>query len=108
MSEKEIVVKQKTEESNAGKDLMSVSIHAVDNIVPENKEPKIKKNRVTLGIKVDEELANKIRSRATEKNFGVSPLIEKILEEAFKDVVVNEEKLKEYNDRYGRPSKEDK
>ena len=89
-------VRIKEKQENAGKQMMGQSVHSIDNIVSDG-EAKVKKERVLIGVKMDKHLADRIKSRAMEKNRPVSVLLELALEELFKDVVVNEELLEEYN-----------
>lgn len=69
------------------------------------KKPRKKDEKTPLGIKIKKELADKVKSFSYENEMTVSEVLEDVIEKIFKNVEVNEDALKAYEEKYKKKSK---
>ncbi|MEG2058038.1 MAG: hypothetical protein RRZ84_09070, partial [Romboutsia sp.] len=68
-------------------------------------KPKEKEERVMIGIKLKKDVADKVKSFSYENNMTVSEVLEDIVSKMFSEVVLNEEALMAYEEKYKKKSK---
>lgn len=97
-------IKQKIDEKSTGEEFIETKNNNI-NILDLINKPKAKEEKVMLGIKLKKEVADKVKSFSYENNMTVSEVLEDIVEKMFKDVNLNEEALKAYEEKYKKKSK---
>lgn len=81
------------EEANkGGLGLKAISLEAFEEV------KEVKRKQMTIYASV--ELSNKIKTVAMAKNQNASRVVESVLEEVFASITVNQEKVKEYDEKY--------
>lgn len=96
-------IKQKVEDKTTGESFIEdkkVDLSVADLI----KKPKKKDEKTLLGINIKKEVADKVKSFAYENDMTVSEVMEDVIEKMFKDIDVNEEALKSYEEKYKKKS----
>lgn len=97
-------IKQKVEDKTTGESFIEdkkMDLSVADLI----KKPKKKDEKTLLGINIKKEVADKVKSFAYENDMTVSEVLEDVIEKMFKDIDVNEEALKSYEEKYKKKSK---
>ncbi|CEK34567.1 hypothetical protein UMC2_37781 [[Clostridium] sordellii] len=100
-------IKQKIEDKTTGESFIedkNIDLSVVDLL----KKPKKKDEKTMLGIKLKKDVADKVKSFSYENDMTVSEVLEDLIEKIFKDVQLNEEALKAYEEKYKKKSKTNK
>ncbi|MEG2618936.1 MAG: hypothetical protein RR984_04245 [Bacilli bacterium] len=97
-------IKQKIEEKTTGEEFIE-SKNSNINVLDLINKPKEKEERVMIGIKLKKDVADKVKSFSYENNMTVSEVLEDIVSKMFSEVVLNEEALMAYEEKYKKKSK---
>ena len=65
-----------------------------------SKKEVVEKKKVLLGVNLDRELADKVKSFAFTNNHTVTEVLEIAVKNMFDHIVVNKDSLEEYNEKY--------
>ncbi|GAA0715679.1 hypothetical protein GCM10008904_32760 [Paraclostridium ghonii] len=100
-------IKQKLDEKSTGQEFIenkNTDINVFDLI----NKPKLKEEKVMIGIKLKKEVADKVKSFSYENNMTVSQVLEDIVCKMFDSVNLNEDALIAYEEKYKKKSKKTK
>lgn len=97
-------IKQKIEEKTTGEEFIE-SKNSNINVLDLINKPKEKEEKVMIGIKLKKDVADKVKSFSYENNMTVSEVLEDIVSKMFSEVVLNEEALMAYEEKYKKKSK---
>ncbi len=97
-------IKQKVDEKSTGQEFIenkNTDINVFDLI----NKPKLKEEKVMIGIKLKKEIADKVKSFSYENNMTVSQVLEDIVCKMFDSVELNVDALTAYEEKYKKKSK---
>ena len=97
-------IKQKLDEKSTGQEFIenkNTDINVFDLI----NKPKLKEEKVMIGIKLKKEIADKVKSFSYENNMTVSQVLEDIVCKMFDSVELNVDALTAYEEKYKKKSK---
>ncbi|EQK40048.1 MULTISPECIES: hypothetical protein [Paraclostridium] len=100
-------IKQKVDEKSTGQEFIenkNTDINVFDLI----NKPKLKEEKVMIGIKLKKEIADKVKSFSYENNMTVSQVLEDIVCKMFDSVELNVDALTAYEEKYKKKSKKTK
>lgn len=100
-------IKQKIEEKTTGEEFIE-SKNSNINVLDLINKPKPKEEKVMVGIKLKKDIADKVKSFSYENNMTVSEVLEDIVGKMFNEVVINEDALQAYEEKYKKKSKKSK
>lgn len=94
-------LKKQIGEKNTGKEFIERKDISILNLI---NKPKAKEEKSMIGIKLKKEVSDKVKSFAYENNMTVSEILEDMINKMFKEVEVNKEALKLYEEKYKKKS----
>ncbi|MGL5749358.1 MAG: hypothetical protein ACRCXT_02435 [Paraclostridium sp.] len=100
-------IKQQVEEKTTGEEFIESKSNNI-NVLDLINKPKAKEEKVMVGIKLKKDVADKVKSFSYENNMTVSEVLEDIVSKMFNEVVLNEEALMAYEEKYKKKSKKSK
>ncbi|RDY22653.1 hypothetical protein CHF27_012325 [Romboutsia maritimum] len=100
-------IKQKVEEKSTGQEFIESKNNNI-NVLDLINTPKKKEEKVMIGIKLKKDIADKVKSFSYENNMTVSEVLEDIVCKMFNEVELNEDALRDYEEKYKKKSKKSK